>query len=137
MQQSRSDLQLAGTNLVPLEQFSIGGADSVRGYRQDATLSDNGLFTSAEVRLPIFKVQEVDGLLQIVPFLDMGIGWNSNGDEDPEDQTFIGLGLGLRWAMGDDFLARLEYGIPIINVDDNDETLQENGLYFSINYRPF
>ncbi|MEM9271571.1 MAG: ShlB/FhaC/HecB family hemolysin secretion/activation protein [Cyanobacteria bacterium P01_F01_bin.143] len=135
----RSDLQLAGTNLVPLEQFSIGGADSVRGYRQDSILTDNGLFTSAEVRLPILKVQEVDGLLQIAPFLDLGIGWDSSDDEDPEDQTFIGLGLGLRWKMGDEdnFTARLDYGIPLIDVDDSDETLQENGLYFSINYRPF
>ena len=133
----RSDLQLAATNLVPLEQFSIGGLDSVRGYRQDSIFTDNGLFASAEVRLPILRVEEVAGILQIAPFLDLGVGWNSGEDEDPEDQTFIGLGLGLRWEMGDDFSARLEYGIPLIEVEDSDETLQENGFYFSINYSPF
>ncbi len=133
----RSDLQLAATNLVPLEQISIGGPESVRGYRQDAILTDNGFFASAEVRLPILRAEGVQGILQIAPFLDFGVGWNSSGDEDPDDQTFISLGLGLRWEMGDDFSARLEYGIPLIEVEDSDRTLQENGLYFSINYSPF
>ncbi len=133
----RSDLQLAATNLVSLEQFSVGGLDSVRGYRQDAILTDNGFFASAEVRLPILRAEELQGILQIAPFLDFGAGWNSGSDEDPEDNTFIGLGLGLRWEMGDDFSARLEYGIPLIDVEDSDRTLQENGVYFSINYSPF
>ncbi len=88
----RSDLQLAATNLVPLEQFSLGGLDSVRGYRQDAILTDNGFFASAEVRLPILRAQKVEGILQIAPFLDFGVGWNSGDDEEPEEQTFIGLG---------------------------------------------
>jgi hemolysin activation/secretion protein len=32
----RGDVQLSPDALVPLEQFSLGGIDSVRGYRQDA-----------------------------------------------------------------------------------------------------
>ena len=52
-------------------------------------------------------------------------------------RTFVGLGLGLQWQMGDDFTARLDYGIPLIDVDDSDRILQENGVYFSINYSPF
>jgi hemolysin activation/secretion protein len=31
----RTNMQLAGRTLVPLEQFAIGGAGSVRGYRQE------------------------------------------------------------------------------------------------------
>lgn len=41
----RSDLQFSTTSLVPLEQFSLGGLRSVRGYRQDSLLTDNGFFT--------------------------------------------------------------------------------------------
>ena len=133
----RSELQLAATNLVPLEEFSLGGLDSVRGYRQDALLTDNGFFTSAEMRLAIYQVQSVQGLLSIVPFFDLGIGWNDNSDDNPEENFLVGLGLGLQWQMGDDFSARLDYGIPLMDVEDSDDTLQENGLYFSINYSPF
>ena len=133
----RSDLQLAATNLVPLERFSVGGLQSVRGYRQDAILTDNGFFASAEVRLPILRAEKIQGLLQVTPFIDFGIGWNSGGDEDPEDNTLIGLGLGLRWQMGEDFSARFDYGIPLTDLEDSDRTLQEKGIYFSINYSLF
>lgn len=133
----RSDLQLATTNLVPLEQFSVGGLQSVRGYRQDALLTDNGFFTSAEVRLPMLTAQSVRGLLSVVPFFDFGVGWNDNSDDNPEENVLAGLGLGLQWQMGDTFNTRIDYGIPLTDVEDSGNTLQEDGVYFSVNYSPF
>jgi hemolysin activation/secretion protein len=135
----RSDLQLAARTLVPLEQFAIGGLQSVRGYRQDRLLTDNGFFTSAEVRFPVLRVNEVQGLLQVVPFVDFGVGWNDSDSPspDPDPNTLIGAGLGLLWQMGNNFNARLDYGIPLVSADDSDRTLQEQGLYFSITYSPF
>ena len=126
----RSDLQLATTNLVPLEQFSIGGIQSVRGYRQDALLTDNGFFTSAEIRLPIYQTASRQSSLSLAPFIDFGVGWNDDSDNKPEDNTQMGLGLGLQWQTGDKFNARLDYGIPLLDVEDTDNTLQENGVYF-------
>ncbi|MEG3990148.1 hypothetical protein QUA13_23840 [Microcoleus sp. S28C3] len=32
----RSQVQLAGGELLPIEQFGLGGSDTGRGYRQDA-----------------------------------------------------------------------------------------------------
>ncbi|MFH7024841.1 MAG: ShlB/FhaC/HecB family hemolysin secretion/activation protein [Heteroscytonema crispum UTEX LB 1556] len=136
----RSDVQLATRTLVPLEQFGVGGLQSVRGYRQDQLLTDNGFLASAEVRLPVLRVKEVEGLLQVVPFVDFGVGWNNsrNPDEDPNINTLASVGLGLQWQMGDQFSARLDYGIPLIDVRAKDErTLQEQGFYFSVNYSPF
>lgn len=133
----RSDLQFATSSLVPLEQFSVGGIQSVRGYRQDALLTDNGFFTSAEVRLPIYQAQSIDGLLSLAPFLDLGVGWNDDADTNPEDQVLFGLGLGLQWQMADSLTMRLDYGIPITGVEDSDDSLQENGVYFNVNYSPF
>lgn len=133
----RSDAQFATRSLVPLEQFSIGGLQSVRGYRQDQLLVDNGFFASAEVRLPILRVNEVDGVLQIVPFIDFGIGWNSSGYRNPDPNTLVGTGVGLLLQMGNQLNARLDYGFPLIDVNSSDRTLQEQGLYFSVNYSPF
>ncbi len=133
----RSDLQFATTNLVPLEQFSVGGIQSVRGYRQDALLTDNGFFTSAEVRLPRYQARSVEGLLSVAPFLDFGVGWNDNSDDNPEENVLLGLGLGLQWQMGDELNARIDYGIPLTDVEDSGNTLQEDGVYFSLNYSPF
>ena len=133
----RSDAQFATRSLVPLEQFSIGGLQSVRGYRQDQYLVDNGFFASAEFRLPILRVNQVDGLLQIVPFIDFGIGWNSSGYANPDPNTLVGTGVGLLFQMGNQLNARLDYGFPLVEVNSSDRTLQEQGLYFSVNYSPF
>lgn len=69
--------------LDALEQFTLGGLYSVRGYRQDLLLTDNGVFASAEVRLPILRVDSVKGVLQVAPFVDFGVGWNDVGNPIP------------------------------------------------------
>lgn len=132
----RSDVQLTTRALVPLEQFAIGGLNSVRGYRQDLLLVDNGAFLSAEVQVPILRVPEARGVLRLTPFIDFGVGWNS-GREAPTNNTLLATGLGLQWQMGDDLEIRFDWGIPLIEVEGSKRTLQENGLYFSINYKHF
>ncbi|MCC5613755.1 ShlB/FhaC/HecB family hemolysin secretion/activation protein [Nostoc sp. CHAB 5836] len=133
----RSDLQFAGSAIVPLEQFAIGGFGSVRGYRQDLLLTDNGAFLSAEVQIPILKVPESQGVLRIAPFVDFGVGWNSSGDTRTNSNTLLATGLGLQWQMGNSLDVRLDWGIPLVDVGGRNRTLQESGLYFSVNYSPF
>jgi len=135
----RSEVQLSSASLLNIEQFSLGGFPTVRGYRQDTILSDNAFFLSAEARLPILQVPEVQGTLQIAPFIDFGTGWNIDRDQ-LDTNTIAGVGVGLLWQMGERLNTRLDWGIPLIEVDDpNSEsnTLQENGLYFQIEYTPF
>lgn len=133
----RSDLQLVSTALVPTEQFGLGGLESVRGYRQDLLLTDNGAFASAEVQLPILRLSQLDGVLQIAPFVDLGTVWNNSGRETPEQSTLASVGLGLRFSQGDRLTARLDWGIPLVSVNSRDRTWQENGLYFSVQYNLF
>jgi hemolysin activation/secretion protein len=133
----RSDLQLADRSLLPFEQFGLGGQDSVRGYRQDALLTDSGLFASAEVRVPIFRAPRSNLLLQLTPFVDFGTGWNRSGRPNPEESTLASAGLGLRLQAGDRFTARVDWGIPFISVSGEKRTLQEDGVYFSVSYRLF
>ncbi len=134
----RTDAQLTPNPLVSLEQIGIGGARSVRGYRQDTLLTDNGIFVSAEARLPIFRVRRLGGVLQVTPFVDFGYGWNNQEQPEMQDSnTLLGIGLGFLWQMRDNFSARIDYGIPLIDVDSSDRTWQEKGVYFSLRYSPF
>ena len=139
----RSDLQLSASSaprsvraLVPLEQIGIGGVETVRGYRQDALLTDNGFLFSTELRLPILRTASRTGVLQLTPFVDVGAGWNRGGNNNSSSNPLVGVGLGLLWRQGDNFSARLDWGIPIVSVDSEKRTLQENGIYFSIRYSP-
>ncbi|MEH1827990.1 MAG: ShlB/FhaC/HecB family hemolysin secretion/activation protein [Nostoc sp.] len=132
----RSNVQLATSSLLSIEQFSVGGQGTVRGYRQDVLLSDNGIFASAELRLPVARFPELQGTLQVAPFIDFGTVWNTDR-ENPNSNTLVGSGLGLLWQMGDKFTARLDWGIPLINIDNSKRTWQENGLYFQMEYKAF
>lgn len=131
----RGDIQLADRPLLPIEQIGLGGQQTVRGYRQDGLLADNGIFFSTELRLPILKSKQSNGLLQLTPFIDIGVGWNNNSQNNSDSNTLIGTGLGLLWQQGD-FSARVDYGIPLVSVNAEKPTLQDNGIYFSIRYSP-
>jgi hemolysin activation/secretion protein len=133
----RADAQLANRPLLSGEQFGIGGVDSVRGYRQDALLTDSGLFGSAEVRLPIVRIPRWNSTISLAPFLEWGRGWNQ-GRESPEVSTLFSGGLGLRWRVANKLTARLDWGIPFRAIKSSTKSsLQENGLYFALSWNPF
>ncbi|MCC3448898.1 MAG: ShlB/FhaC/HecB family hemolysin secretion/activation protein [Microcoleus sp. PH2017_25_DOB_D_A] len=131
-----SDLQLANRALLPLEQFGLGGFNSVRGYRQDLLLGDNGISASAELRFPIVGRSDRGlGVVQIAPFIDAGTVWNSSRREDFDPQTLVSVGAGLRWEMSDRLAASFYWGIPLVDVNSRQRTWQEKGLHFSVRSR--
>ncbi len=130
----RADTQFTDRPLLTLEQFSAGGQDSVRGYRQDLLLADSGAFASAELRVPIVRLPKLTSLLQLTPFIDVGTVGNRGGNANPDPKTIASVGLGLRLQAGDRLTARFDWGIPLVSVSGNKQTLQENGLYFSVVY---
>jgi hemolysin activation/secretion protein len=133
----RTDVQLAGRTLVPLEQFGLGGQESVRGYRQDLLLTDNGALVSAEVRFPIARISKWNTLVQLAPFVDFGSAWSSSGKPNPDPNILASAGLGLQMQIGDRLSVRLDYGIPLVSAPSSKRTWQENGFYFSIVATPF
>ncbi len=135
----RTDAQLANRALVPLEQFGLGGQQTVRGYRQDLLLSDNAFFASAEVRYPIVRIPQLGGILYLTPFVDVGTVSNVtlSGRQEFDNSTIVSTGLGLNWQSSQ-FNARLDWGIPLVDVNSRNNNLQEDGLHFSLNYiQPF
>jgi hemolysin activation/secretion protein len=137
---ARTDLQLADRPLLPSEQIGLGGQGTVRGYRQDRTLADNGFIASAEFRYPVLRVPQIQGLLQITPFIDFGTAWNTStaGRDTLNPDTLASVGLGLLWQQSDRLTARFDWGVPLGRVSGEKNSWQENGLYFSIIYnQPF
>ena len=41
----------------------------------------------------------------------------------------------LRWLVANGLTVRLDYGIPLVSVDNSGNSLQEQGVYFSVRYR--
>ncbi|HEY9620826.1 MAG TPA: ShlB/FhaC/HecB family hemolysin secretion/activation protein [Crinalium sp.] len=134
----RLGAQLTPDSLLPLEQFSIGGVNTVRGYRQDQLVADNGIVGSVEVRVPVVRDFKGIGVIQLVPFFDIGTVWNNREEAaSSNSNTLASVGLGLRWDLNSNIEARLDYGIPLIDVNQESNSLQDDGLFFSFTVRPF
>jgi hemolysin activation/secretion protein len=73
---ARIDGQLPSDPLLSIEQFSVGGWSSVRGYRINQLVRDGALVGSVELRIPILARADGSPLLQIAPFFDNGYAWN-------------------------------------------------------------
>jgi hemolysin activation/secretion protein len=102
----RLEVQLTTDPLPPLEQIAIGGRFSVRGYRENQLVRDNGLIVSLESRIPLIRNTRWAEYVQLVPFVDFGRGWNQKiPTSDPK--TLVSIGLGLRWG------ATLHIGLPL------------------------
>jgi hemolysin activation/secretion protein len=133
----RTDVQLADRPLALVEQFGLGGIESIRGYRQDALLTDNGVLASIEFRMPVARIREWQTVVQLIPFAEVGYGWDRGDLQLPGSNTIASVGLGLQLVQSRYFRARLDWGIPIVNLNSEKRTWQENGIYFSLELNPF
>lgn len=129
----RLDMQLTPDSLLPLERFSLGGVDTIRGYLDGQLVSDNGIFGSAEFRISLTSDPRI---FQLIPFIDFGTGWN-NQTLNPDPATLVSIGIGCRWLIMPDLSLRLDYGIPLISAGQRGDSLQGQGFSFSLRYQPF
>ena len=119
--------------LLPIEQLTIGGLGSIRGYRQNQQIGDKGFVVSTEVRVPVFRGDW--GSFQIVPFFDVGAVWNNDRDVIGEN-ALASTGLGFRLRLGDFVEAQFNYGIPLVEVEEIGDSLQNEGGQFLIQVYP-
>ncbi len=135
---AQGDIQLSADPLFPAQQFVIGGALSLRGYRQNVRAGDNGFRISLEDRITLDRNQESEPVFQLAPFIDFGGVWNH--DRNPNriiGQTFLaGAGLGVIWQPVSGLNLRVDYGLPLIGIDDRGNNIQDDGIYFSVIYTP-
>jgi hemolysin activation/secretion protein len=109
----------------------------VRGYRQDFLVADSGFLASAEVRTPILRIPNWNTTLEITPFFDFGTVWNRGEETVEPRESLSSVGLGFNLLIGENFVAELDWGIPLVDVDVDEDTLQEQGLHFSVRYQLF
>jgi len=130
----RLDLQLTSAPLLPLEQVGIGGRFSVRGYRENYLVRDNALLASLESRIPLLRNRRWADYIQVVPFVDVGHGWNHRLPT-PGPTTLAGIGLGVRWAATFGTVVPLHpqfelfWGYKLKDVQTEGGNLKDKGLH--------
>jgi len=97
------DGQIADQPLIDNEQYSAGGMESVRGYRESEALGDNALHGTVEVSFPDpLTKQEVGKWFQMTPFLFYDAAKLRVKDALPGQESNIfldGTGAGMRGSI--------------------------------------
>jgi outer membrane protein insertion porin family len=104
---TRLMLGMTGGDPPPLEQFLVGGGESLRGYRNDRFPGERMALLNSELRFPLGKK------LKGVVFFDVGDAWQGSFAQSFGDANFkghIGYGIGVRVVTPIGPI-RLDYGI--------------------------
>ncbi|NES19139.1 MAG: hypothetical protein F6K41_09440 [Symploca sp. SIO3E6] len=124
------------TPLIPkdfqLEQSVVIVIDVIEGHLETIAVTEMG---AEEDESPSLRQQSMRNyVIQLIPFIDMGAGWNNSNKPDTDPNLLAAVGLGVQWQQGNSFTARLDWGVPLVSVDSRNRTWQENGLHFSVRW---
>ncbi len=132
---ARADAQLASRRLPSAEQFPVGGVASVRGYRENTLVRDEGASASLEHRRRIGRItvpglsrDPADGEVFLALFADAGVGRDRGGDRE----WLASVGAGLRWSAGGGLEAQLYKGLPTRHRPPGGNALQDHGIHCRI-----
>ena len=123
--------QYTDQSVVSMEQFSLGGMNTIRGYRENQLIRDNAVLISPELRIPVYKDRYGKALVYLIPFFDYGTGWNTEGPRDRE--TIYSAGLGATYNPTDHINLAVYWGHAFKEFDiPNDDDLQDYGIHFQL-----
>jgi hemolysin activation/secretion protein len=109
--------QYTGDELLPAEQFGIGGMDSVRGFFERQYVGDRGYSGSVELHSPDFGPDLLppgNWRARVLAFYDFGRAYRINAQAfEPEVIGISSAGPGIRIAYGTSLSVRFDYGFQI------------------------
>jgi len=128
----RTNIQLTNDALLSMEQFSVGGALSVRGYKENQLVRDKGYIASLEYRYPLMQDASGRSVFALAPFIDAGGADNNTLPNGTEPDSISSAGLGLRWDPTPKVHAQLYWGHAFDDVSKGVDSLQADGYHFLI-----
>jgi len=133
--------QLANGNLLASEQFSLGGATTVRGYDETLANGDRGWLGSLELYSPPLSLLSrirpgaPEDELKLLAFFDAG--GVSNIDLLPGEDDYIGIsgiGAGLRYRVNTWVSVRFDYAWSLQGVAGVDVDSSRGYISVSVSY---
>lgn len=128
----KGTVQVSDDPLLPLERMAVGGRNTVRGYRENQLVRDNGYAASTELHIHLVGDSQTKYRFDLVPFFDFGAAWNNNDSTATKQTTrhIYSAGIGFQFRIhrfnSEFFWAhRLEGKSPQQHGD-----LQDQGIHF-------
>ncbi|MCE0484858.1 MAG: hypothetical protein LV479_11550 [Methylacidiphilales bacterium] len=115
--------QVSDANLLPSEEFGLGGYETVRGYDEREANGDDGFLVSTEVATPpvslgqMINLKQATDQLQFLGFVDYGgtsLHQATASDVNP-NTNLLGVGPGVRYNISPYLAVRFDYGFQLIS----------------------
>lgn len=132
----RTEVQWTDEPLLSLEQFTLGGANNVRGYLQNQLVRDRGLYSGIELRMPVLLDRAGAPIVQLAPFFDFGAGWDVDADT-PDPESIYSAGVGVLFSPSKHLHSQLYWGHAFRNVGLHGDNFQDLGITFQVNFEAF
>ena len=132
---ARFEFQETQDVLLAMERYGLGGAYTVRGFRENQLLRDRGRLVSIEYRHPLYGKDDPSSP-QIAPFLDYGRSANRDGT-DVSPESIAGAGVGLLWAPNRHLNLQLYAARSSRHFPVTERTLQDRGIHFAAVWTAF
>lgn len=139
----KGNIQLSNAPLLPLERIAIGGRYTVRGYRENLMVKDNGYSGTLELHAPVLSSLNeglpADYQFDLVPFVDYGAAWNNpdsaGGSTSAHYLCSTGVGFQLKLPHVNSELYWAQRLIDPVNVTGGN--LQDAGVHFQVRLDAF
>jgi len=113
--------QVSTTNLLPSEQYGLGGYNTVRGYEERQVNVDQAFLCSTELRSPPLSFigkKNFKDILQFLLFLDYGLGRNNRLLEHEKKSLYLlSFGPGVRYDITPYINFRWDFGVQLKKLD--------------------
>jgi len=133
--------QVSDENLVPSEEFGLGGYDTVRGYDERELNVDEGVCFNLELRMPSFSITKLFGRrrpldeLTLLLFFDYGAGGSIRDVVGALNEGhLIGIGPGIRFRMAQNLSARFDFGFPLHKLISTSHRVEKTHLGIILSY---
>ncbi len=133
---SRLSGQVASERLLFSETLGIGGFDSLRGFDQRAFNADHGWIANFEFgpRTQYWGCEVDQRVLRNYAFMDLANGYLDEPLPGEDASTFAwSTGLGARFQISDRLIARFDYGIGLVDLDN---VIRNDRGHFTLTWIP-
>ena len=111
--------QWSPRNLMPSEQISLGGHNTVRGYDEGYVSTDMAFLASAELKTPSIRLIRSKrpfwkDSFQLLAFVDYALGTNHHTSPGvPKKKWLLSVGPGMRYNISTRFSVRFDWGMRL------------------------
>jgi hemolysin activation/secretion protein len=134
----RGFMQLADEALLAMYKLPVGGRYSVRGYRENQLVRDQGLSASVEYQFPalVDASGQRRGKLDLAVFADYGVSLDESELLTVSRREHLAsVGFGLLWDPLPGLHLEAYRGVELAEQDNPRESLQDRGIHYNLVFR--